>query len=307
MTEFATKISAVGPVRTVRVGDLRVAGSPRSAGENLEHIRMLADADADLPPIIVHRPTMRVVDGVHRLRAALLRGRTEIDVQFFEGDDNDAFVLAVHANVAHGMPLSLADRKAAAARIVASHPHWSDRMIATAAGLSAATVARIRLNRAERHGEPDPPSRIGHDGKVRPINAPERRRLARSLLLAEPSLSLREVARRVGISPETARSVRGRLRGGGEPDRPVPAEPRPDLTAVVRTLRNDPALRFSESGRELLRLLDAYTVTPERWAVIANNVPPYCRDAVARMAIECARAWHGFAQQLERTAASEAS
>jgi ParB-like nuclease family protein len=306
MTEFASKISAVGPVRTVRVGDLRIAGTPRGAGENLEHVRMLADVGADLPPIIVHRPSMRVVDGVHRLRAALLRGRTEIDVQFFEGDDNDAFVLAVHANVAHGMPLSLADRKAAAARIVATHPHWSDRMIATAAGLSAATVARIRLNRAEQHGDPDPPSRIGHDGKVRPINAPERRRLARSLLLAEPSLSLREVARRVGISPETARSVRGRLRGG-EPDRPVPVEPRPDLRALIRNLRNDPALRFSESGRELLRLLDVHTVAPERWAVIANNVPPYCRDAVARMAAECARAWHGFAQQLEHTAASEAS
>lgn len=296
-----------GPVTTVPVAAVRPGRSPRRAGENPEHVRVLADAPDELPPIIVRRADMRVVDGMHRLRAAGLRGETRIAVRFFEGGEDEAFVLGVRANVTHGLPLSLADRKAAAARIVASHPHWSDRMIATAAGLSAATVARIRLNRAERHGEPDPPSRIGHDGKVRPINAPERRRLARSLLLAEPSLSLREVARRVGISPETARSVRGRLRGGGEPDRPEPAEPRPDLTAVVRTLRNDPALRFSESGRELLRLLDAYTVTPERWAVIANNVPPYCRDAVARMAIECARAWHGFAQQLERTAASEAS
>ena len=302
MAEFAVTISDLGPVCTVPVGGLRVDGSPRSAGESVEHIRMLADVGAELPPIIVHRPTMRVVDGVHRLRAALLRGRHEIEARFFDGDDNDAFVLAVHANVAHGMPLSLADRKAAAARIVASHPHWSDRMIATAAGLSAATVARIRMN----HAEPGPPSRIGHDGKVRPVNSPERRRLARSLLLTEPDLSLREVARRVGISPETARSVRGRLRGG-EPDRPAPVGPRPDVAAILRNLRNDPALRFSESGRELLRLLDGHAITPERWAVIANNVPAHCREAITRVAVECARAWHTLAQQLERTTAREAS
>lgn len=303
MAEFAVNMSEIGPVHAVPIGSLRIAGSPRSAGESAEHIRMLADVSAELPPIIVHRRSMRVLDGAHRLRAAQLRGQQEIAVRFFDGDDNDAFVLAVHANVAHGMPLSLADRKAAAARIVASHPHWSDRMIAKAAGLSAATVARIRLSRAE----PDPPTRIGHDGKVRPVNGPERRRLARSLLLTEPTLSLREVARRVGISPETARSVRGRLRGGQPERRTAAAEPPPDPAAVVRLLRADPALRFSESGRELLRLLDAHTMPPQRWAAIANGVPPHNRDAVARVALECARAWQNFAQQLDRTTVTEAS
>lgn len=306
MAEPAVKISEIGPVHTVPVETLRVTESPRSSGENIEHVRMLAGVFAELPPIIVHRRSMRVVDGVHRLRAAQLQGRREIDVQFFDGDDGDAFVLAVQANVTHGMPLSLAERKAAAARIVASHAHWSDRMIATIAGLSAATVARVRLRRAE----PEPVSRVGHDGRVRPVNGPERRRLARSLLLTEPTMSLREVARRVGISPETVRSVRGRLRDG-VPDRSSPAEPRHDPTAVVRHLRGDPALRFSESGRELLRLLDAHTITAERWAVLANSVPPHCHDSVARVALECARAWQTFAEQLGRatthSAASESN
>jgi ParB-like chromosome segregation protein Spo0J len=302
MGEFTAKTHINEPVHIVPVADVRAAGSPRSAGESAEHVRVLADVAAALPPIIVHRPTMRVIDGLHRLRAAKLRGRTEIEVQFFDGDDADAFVLAVRTNVDHGLPLSLTDRKSAAARIVATHPHWSDRMIADAAGLSAATVARIRRDSAE----PGPTSRIGHDGRVRPVNGPERRRLARSLLQTEPTLSLREVARRAGISPETARSVRVRLRGG-EPD-PVPAEPAPDLATVVRQLRNDPALRFSANGRELLRLMDVHTIDAQRWAAIAGSVPPYCQDTVARVAHECARSWRLLATRLERaTTEAEAS
>jgi ParB-like chromosome segregation protein Spo0J len=296
---------SIGSVHTVPIKALLVTGSPRTAGENTEHSTTLAGVFTGLPPIIVHRRSMRVVDGVHRVRAAQLLGRHEIAARFFDGDDGDAFVLAVHANVTGGLPLSLADRKAAAARVVASHPHWSNRVIATATGLSAATVARVRL----RQAVPDPPSRIGYDGRVRPVNGPERRRLARSLLLTEPGLSLREVARRVGISPETARSVRGRLHGG-EPDRPPdPAtpEPDPDPTAIVRQLRGDPTLRFTESGRELLRLLDTHTISERRWATTANAVPPHCRDTIARVAIECARAWHTFAQRLERTTTTEAS
>jgi ParB-like chromosome segregation protein Spo0J len=302
MVEFAAKFSE--KVHIVPIESLRVAGSPRSTGEDVEHIRMLADVVAELPPVIVHRPTMRVIDGVHRLRAAQLRGRDEIEVRFFDGDEGEAFVLAVRTNVAHGMPLSLADRKSAAARIVASHPHWSDRMIAGTAGLSAATVARIRLGCIQT----EPTSRIGHDGRVRPVNSMERRRLARSLLVAEPTLSLREVARRVGISPETARAVRAGLRRGEPPATPPPpAEPLPDAAVALRHLRGDPALRFTEAGRELLRLLDVRAVTAERWAVIAASLPPYCRDTVTRLALDCARTWHTFAQQVQHTTASEAS
>lgn len=281
--------NADGPVETVTVAALRGGGSPRQGGENLEHVRTLADTATELPPIIVRRSDMRVIDGMHRLRAARLRGETEIAVRYFDGDDQDAFVLAVRTNVTHGLPLSLADRKAAARRIVTSHPRWSDRMIATTAGLSAATVARIR-----REGTaPAPTSRVGHDGRVRPVNSLERRRVARAILLADPNLSLREVARRAGISPETARSVRRRLPEG----EPIP---KADPATVVQQLRNDPTLRFSETGRQLLRLLEVRSVTADTWAAIAHNVPPHCRDAVARIAVECANTWRSFAEQLVR-------
>ena len=276
-----------GPVPMVAVSEVRGGHSPRQGGENLEHVRTLAGTDGGLPPIIVRRDDMRVVDGMHRLRAARMRGDERIAVRFFDGGDDEAFVLAVQTNVTHGLPLSLADRKAAATRIMASHAHWSDRMIAKVAGLSAATVARIRRERPE----PAPEVRLGHDGKLRPVNSLERRRVARAILLAEPDLSLREVARRAGISPETARSVRRRLAEAGPPPSPDPA------TLVVR-LRSDPTLRFSETGRTLLRLLDARSVPPEKWAEIAANVPPHWRDTVARMAVECADTWRTFAETL---------
>lgn len=278
---------ADGPVTRVAVSEIHGGHSPRQAGENLEHVRTLADTVGDLPPIIVRRGDMRVVDGMHRLRAARLRGDTRIAVRFFDGGDDEAFVLAVRTNVTHGLPLSLADRKTAAARIIASHAHWSDRMIATVAGLSAATVARIRRARPE----PAPAARLGHDGRLRPVNSLERRRVARAILLAEPDLSLREVARRAGISPETARSVRRKLTESGPP-------PSPDPAVLVQRLRTDPTLRFSETGRTLLRLLDARSVTPRQWAAIAAHVPPHWRDTVARMSIECAETWRTFAETL---------
>lgn len=289
-------IDADGPVATVLVAAVRAGRSPRQGGEDLEHIQTLADAPGELPPIIVRRADMRVVDGMHRLRAARLRGDTRIAVRFFDGDDKDAFVLAVRANVAHGLPLSLADRKVAAELIITSHPHWSDRVIAGVSGLSAATIARVRRARPEL----EPPARVGQDGKVRPVNGMERRRVARAILLAEPTLSLREVARRAGISPETARSVRRRLSHGPQP-------PPEDAATLVRQLRGDPTLRFSETGRTLLRLLEVRSVPPERWAAIAANMPPHWRDAVARVAMECADTWRTFAEQLLDEPRSKAS
>jgi hypothetical protein len=59
---------------------------------------------------------MRVLDGMHRVRAAILRGDAVIAAVFFDGDADAGFVEAVRANISHGLPLTVADRKAAVAR-----------------------------------------------------------------------------------------------------------------------------------------------------------------------------------------------
>ena len=134
------------PSGTVPLSRLVTGDSPRLCGENSSHARMLASLRDALPPIIVHRPTMRVIDGMHRLRAARLHGADKIKVRFVDGDEASTFVLAVRLNVTHGLPLALKDRKAAADRIISSYPRWSDRVIASVTVL--ACLAALRLGHA---------------------------------------------------------------------------------------------------------------------------------------------------------------
>jgi hypothetical protein len=117
--------------------------SPRQGGENDEHARALAESEERLPPIVVYGPSMRVIDGIHRVRAAIIRGEKTIPGRVYHGTDEEAFVLAVGMNIAHGLPLTRADRTAAAVRVIHSYPQWSDRMISTVVGLSAGTVAKV--------------------------------------------------------------------------------------------------------------------------------------------------------------------
>ncbi|WP_265567319.1 transcriptional regulator [Streptomyces hygroscopicus] len=168
---------------------------------------------------------MRVIDGTHRLLAALVRGQATIDVEFFEGSEEDAFLRAVEANVAHGLPLSQADRRAAASRIIASHPHMSDRAIARASGLGAKAVASIRRRLTD--SMPQLNARVGRDGRVRPLSSAEGRWRAAEVMAENPQASLREVARIAGISPATASDVRKRIQAGELPSttRPQAVQP----------------------------------------------------------------------------------
>ncbi|MFE7189578.1 hypothetical protein [Kitasatospora sp. NPDC057541] len=209
----------------VPVGALLPADSPRSAGEDPHHTQLLAQSGAVLPPITVHRGSMRVVDGMHRLRATVARGEDLIRVRFFEGTACEAFLLAVRENTAHGLPLSLSDRAAAASRIIRSHGTWADRAIAETTGLSARTVREIRrvtLDEADQ-----PAVRLGRDGRTRPLNSARGRVLAGRLIAEMPTASLRQIAELAGISPGTVRDVRARIDRGEDP---VP----PSMTGSTR-------------------------------------------------------------------------
>jgi ParB-like chromosome segregation protein Spo0J len=307
----------------VPIVSLRAGESPRLNGEDKTHVARLAEAEEPLPPILVERRTMRVIDGMHRLLAASLNGQETIGVVFFDGCPEEVFLLAVKANVTHGLPLSHSDRRAAARRIIGSHPHMSDRAIGASTGLSAKTVAAVRRSTA---AVPQLTSRMGRDGRIRPLNGARGRLQAAQLLAEHPGASLREVARRAGVSPATARDVRQRMaRGekltlaGSGPGRACTAPPAPDAapapdappapdaapapdTAVQKLLR-DPSLRHSEHGRQLLRLLQVTNAAgAQDWSGMVVAVPPHCTAIIGQIARHYAQMWQGFAQELDQRA-----
>jgi ParB-like chromosome segregation protein Spo0J len=308
----------------VPISLLRPGESPRLEGEDRAHIARLAAMEAKLPPVVVDRRSMRIIDGMHRLLAASMRGRETIEVQFFDGRPEDAFLRAVEANVTHGLPLSQSDRRAAAERIIESHPRLSDRAIADLAGLSAKTVGGIRRRSA---AAPRVSARIGKDGKVRPLSSVEGRQRAAELLAERPQASLREVARNAGVSPGTVRDVRRRLERGEAPvpdgagpagpatatgDRIGPAGPASGLGArrAVRAMRHgpalvldkllrDPSLRHNEQGRRLLRWLQHNPAGPHERSGVIAAVPPHCAAMVVQLARQNAQLWLDFAQELD--------
>jgi ParB-like chromosome segregation protein Spo0J len=321
--------SGAGEAQSVPIALLHTADSPRLQAEDPDYVRMLMQVEGELPPIVVHRPTMRVVDGMHRVRAALLRGDDRIAARFVDVPEEDLFLLAVRLNADHGMPLSPADRRAAAARILGSHPHLSDRAVAAATGLASKTVRNVRA----QHGASSSASqiRIGRDGRRRPLSAAEGRRSAGALIRADPRTPLRQIAKQSGISLGTAADVRDRVLRG---ENPVPgeettgveeaagvesdshtAEPvvsthrrvvlpefggQRDAAVVMRILVSDPSLRFTQTGREMLRWLSTRVIDPQDWRALVDEMPAHCTGTVADLARRCSDTWRDFADELER-------
>ncbi|WP_184491895.1 ParB/RepB/Spo0J family partition protein [Streptomyces sp. I6] len=230
----------------VHIAALLPADSPRLNGVDESHVRRLADTYASLPPILVHRPTMRVIDGSHRVAAAALVGQDSVEAHYFDGPEEDLFLRSVSANTAHGLPLTVGDRKAAAARILRSHTDLSDRAVATYTGLDAKTVAAVRRSSTEDATRSN--TRIGSDGKAHPLDRTTERLHAARLMASRPDLPLRAIVKETGLSLGTAHDVRQRLRRG---ESPVPDQRRgaaaaPDratITAPPGTGRPAPSTR----------------------------------------------------------------
>lgn len=312
-------------IEFVPIAELVLSDSPRSAGADWRHAQALAELEsgAELPPIVVQRGTNRVVDGMHRVRAARLRGEQVIRARFFDGDDESAFVLAVRLNVQHGLPLSLADRKSAAKRILREQVAWSNRAVASVVGLSPKTVAALR----DEAGASGSPARIGRDGRVRPVSTASGRERARQILLKDPTTSLRSVSAVAGVSPGTVRAVRMELHGQagaivpGPRTAPPARNPDPPSArgagplrdgldrrrAILCSLRSNPSLRLNESGRLLLSILAVSALEAQAQERLIADLPDHCIDFVAELAEESVQAWRALATRLERRRSTAAS
>lgn len=198
------------------------------------HVRTLTDVLDHTPPILVLADGRRVLDGFMRLDAARELGRTEVRVQWVNGDEAAAWEQAIRTNASHGLPLTARQRRRAAERLLALAPQWSDRRIAAAVGVAPRSVGRWRNEIALRAGDDLPhlstPDRVGRDGR-RHLSSREldaRRDTVRHLLQRSPRLSDREIGRRAGVSPAAVH----RLRAEQSP----PALLRTPKPAVIRAV-----------------------------------------------------------------------
>lgn len=237
----------------VAVAKLKLELSPRSEARDADHIRTLAGVFDELPPIIVHEATNQVIDGTHRVLAARQLGRSTICAVLRSGTVEDAFVEAVQANVTHGKPLSLSERRAAARRVLAMRPDWSDRRVSAVCGLSSQAVAAVR-SRCGASGA-DAAGRVGRDERVRPVDPVGVRQRVAEVLAVQPGAKLRDVATRVGTSQATVLDVRRRLARG---DSPLP----PRLAGAARNapLTADAALVATPSGRDFADWFEAHRI-----------------------------------------------
>jgi hypothetical protein len=324
--------------RNVPISSLTPGTYLRLSGTNAGHVQLLLGVagSSELPPILVQEHGSRVIDGLHRLEAAKLRGDQTIEARFLDCTDEEALVLAIKSNTTHGLPLSKADRVGGAKRVLAAHPDWSDRAIAGITGLSAKTIASLRNRSADgpRHGG----KRLGRDGRRRPVTAGEGRRRAAEYISAHPDAPLRQVARETDVSLGTVHDVSSRIRRGLDLERnghrmpsgrismrsaadavgsvgeaspshlspangtPLPRKKHTDApltwSAISAKVANDPTIRYTEGGKEFLRWMAMRTTHPDGWREFIDAIPVHWLSVIAPIADSLSEEWSLFAERL---------
>jgi hypothetical protein len=199
------------------------------------------------------------------------------------------------------------ERRRAAERLLVANPHWSDRAIGEACGLSSKLVAASR-RRLTGH-LPPLEARVGRDGRLRPLDATVGRRRAAELLAERPAASLREVALAAGVSPGTVRDVRERLRDGRPPVVAPPPRARPAARSASGGGRpSRPPLPLqgtagdARAAPEWSDWLAARLVTPGELERLVDAVPLSRIYVVADLARHVARHWDELAAAVDRRA-----
>lgn len=157
---------SAGEVTELLIPDIGQGPLVRSERFDNERIALFQQNIDSLPPIDVRKHedgSLTVLDGVHRISTFKTKGRKTILGFVHEGmNDVEAFAFAAKANLPHGKPLTLAERKTNAEWLIANSK-MSNRLIAETCGLDPKTVAALRPSGGE-NGTPE--KREGKDGKI---------------------------------------------------------------------------------------------------------------------------------------------
>jgi hypothetical protein len=266
------------PVIRLALAALRPGIQLRLGEVQQSHIEALALSSDPWPPLLIRRADNTIVDGHYRYLAARQLGRTHIDCTYFDGGIADAYLEALRRNRQHGLPLSRQEREVSARHVLSLHPEWSDRRVAAACCVAPVTVARTRAVIETPNGRTDPAKgRVGKDGRCRPIDPKSSRDLIARELQTQPTLSLREIARRTGTSPATVRTVRARL----------------------QAWTSDKALVSGVGGTAFLAWFDRTNIGDE-WPTYIEGIPVSRIYELADEARRRATGWLEFAALLEQ-------
>jgi ParB-like chromosome segregation protein Spo0J len=287
-----------GAVVKAAVGKLAAGSSFRDGGLCAEHVERLVALGGSWPPIVVTRVGGLVVDGAHRVAAARRLGLARLDAVLFDGGEEDAFIEFLRRNVAHGLLLTLQERKQAAVRVLRVHAAWSDRRVAELCGISPKTVGRLRADTKSCPTEEDPQldmsTRVGRDERARPVRRGSVRSRVMEALRAQPTASLRVIAAEVGVSPETVRLVRMNLAE-------LPTRP-PRAAGSAPAWQGDAALVSAADGDAFLSWFNQTAVTARDLARV-KTVPLSRVYELADEARRRADLWLRLARALEARSA----
>lgn len=294
----------------VRLDRLGSGPNVRRERIDLGHVSRLTERGG-WPPILVREVNgkLQVIDGHHRKAAAGRLKWEEIEAEVIHCSDAEALERAVAANLSHGLPLSIPERKTAALRMI-RETDWSDARIATACGLLRTRVAQVRV---QHGGSRRLNSREGADGRHRPTPevAEENRQRAAEMAQANPEIPTRKLAQATGVSVGTAHKVKAdperHLHAVQAPEPPSGIPDAPTVGDLLPTIpedwtQHDAAGRTNET-RDFFRWLNGW-VRPSRFdkkaKAMAATCPPDAAEEVARGARWMAQRLQAFATEVEK-------
>jgi len=174
-------------------------------------------------------------------------------------------------------PVTAGDGRRRAAEYISANPNATLRQVARETDVSLGTVHDVsaRLRRGVS------PERGGHHGGGRLAIHPIDRTTA-------PAPAITPAIIRA-VAPATAPTP---LRRKNHTDPP------PTWAGIAAKVANDPAIRYTDGGKEFLRWMALHASDPDRWRDFAATIPAHWHGVIAPIAESISKEWTQFADRL---------
>lgn len=215
----------------------RLAPGPWQRPLDQTHVDAFAQVIEQVEPIQLTHDA-RIIDGRHRVAAALQSGKTHLLAHCASELGSTAVVMiALTANSSHGLPLTRQQRLDGARQLLEMTPTPSVHQVAQACGLARRTVSAI--SRQLRTGTPTGPGTqlatpagpphgdcvcrtrmsslprcVGRDGRSRPVDVGAQQAVVDDAVERHDEWSTAQLVEHLGVSPATVIAARRRLMAG---------------------------------------------------------------------------------------------